>query len=125
MATHPAPDRDDTWDARALALAADFDELAAIERVQAHHRAELRRREAALTADEEACEALEAHVAQRINELLYSLQVLERAAQAPAAEEPAFEPYGGVEPRAVNAMRWRRHAGSTARVAASRVQSMG
>jgi hypothetical protein len=124
MATHPAPDRDDVWGPRALALAADFDELAAIERVQAHHRVELRRREAALTADEEACEALEAHVAQRINELLYSLQVLERAAHAPAAEEPALEPYGGVEPRAVNAMRWRRHV-SAARVAASRVQSMG
>jgi hypothetical protein len=53
-------------------------------------------------------------VAQRINELLYSLQVLERAAQAPAAEEPAFEPYGGVEPRAVNAKRWRRHPVSRA-----------
>ncbi|MDX6267468.1 MAG: hypothetical protein QOD70_2208 [Frankiales bacterium] len=115
MATHPALDRDDAWDARALALAADFDELAAVERVQAHHRAELRRREAALRADAEACEALEAHVAQRINELLYSLQVLERAAQAPATEEPTFEPYGGVEPRALNAKRWRCHPDGKAR----------
>jgi hypothetical protein len=123
MATHPALDRDDVWDTRALALAADFDELAAIERVQAHHRAELRRREAALRADAEACEALEAHVAQRINELLYSLQVLERAAQAPATEESAFEPYGGVEP-AVNAKRWRRHPDGKVRGGVT-VQCMG
>jgi hypothetical protein len=115
MATQPAPDRDESWDARALALAADFDELAAVERVQAHHRAELRRREAALRADEQACAALEAHVAQRINELLYSLQVLERATQRPESDALAFEPYAGVESAAGDRRPWRRSTGSKAR----------
>jgi predicted nucleic acid-binding Zn ribbon protein len=115
MATQSAPHLDDTWDTRALALATDFDELAAVERVQAHHRTELRRREAALRADEEALEALEAHVTQRINELLCSLQVLERATQCPAPDALDFEPYGDVESAAGDRKPWRRPVRGKAR----------
>ena len=65
----------------AAELAADFDDLATIERLQRQHRAELRRREAVLLADEEACRALEALVAQRAADLLRQLQHLERTSR--------------------------------------------
>lgn len=73
--------------ARAAELAADFDDLATLDRLQRHHRAELRRREAALVADEEACRALEALVAQRAAELLRQLQHLERASNLAATAQ--------------------------------------
>jgi hypothetical protein len=58
---------------------------------------------------------LEAHVTQRINELLCSLQVLERATQRPARDALDFEPYGGVEPAAGDRKPWRRPVRGNAR----------
>lgn len=70
---------------RALELAADFDNLANIERIQDQHRRELSRRQQRLTADQQTCDALEAHLAQRLDALLRTGALLERVAGGLAA----------------------------------------
>jgi hypothetical protein len=67
---------------RALELAADFDDLANIERLQDQHRRELTRRQQLLVADQQTCDALQAHLAQRLDTLLRTGALLERLTDA-------------------------------------------
>jgi hypothetical protein len=75
---HVAPPRASV---RALALAADFDELANIERLQDQHRRELERRQHMLLADQQTCDALQAHLKKRLAQLMAENHLLERLAR--------------------------------------------
>jgi hypothetical protein len=63
---------------RSLELAADFDDLANIERVQDHHRRELSKRQQALDAQEQTCRELEEHLKRRLEQLVVEAIMLER-----------------------------------------------